>query len=49
MSPAPTGEPSWSRDHSAISSVSRTSSVFIERAAFQPTIRRLKTSITKAT
>jgi hypothetical protein len=49
MSPAPAGSPARSRVHSAISSVSRTRLVRIVVSAFQPTIRREKASMTKAT
>lgn len=41
--------PSWYLVQIAISNASRTRSVVIEFECFQPTIRREKTSITKAT
>ena len=48
-SPAPAGRPARSRVQSAISSVSSTSPVRMLVSAFQPTIRRLNTSMTNAT
>jgi hypothetical protein len=39
----------WRRVHAAMLRASRTRVVVIERAAFQPTRRREKTSTTKAT
>jgi hypothetical protein len=47
--PAVTGTPCRWRLQSAISSVSSTNGVLIVVSAFQPTIRRLKTSMTNAT